>query len=397
MADFEETLLIIDEDAKFSRHIKEHFDSQGFYVQVFSSINGYSIDQAKVSPDIIIADIDSDSLRTLTLSIKVFSPQPPIIVISRHADSETILQALRAGADDFLDKGQLDILALDQSVHRHLIGVRLQRENQAIRHRLEVTNKELRAGLEELRADQKAGRHVQMKMLPDRNICVAATEFDYCLKPSLYLSGDFFDYFRLSETKAAFYFADVSGHGASSAFVTVLLKNLTNRLQRNLRRKSSDDILHPDQFLDRVNKELMATDLGKHLTMFVGLMDFQERTLTYSIGAQFPMPILTNNGKTQYLEGRGQPVGLFDSPTFPLYEERLEAGFSLILCSDGLLEVINAKSLAEKEAILIETVKGARHTIEGLERAFALDQISELPDDIAILLIKESTVSDSRV
>ena len=59
--------------------------------------------------------------------------------------------------------------------------------------------------------------------------------------------------FWISEDKVLVYIADVSGHGASSAFVTVLLRNLTNRLQRNLRRQSSEDILHPERFLERIN------------------------------------------------------------------------------------------------------------------------------------------------
>ena len=53
--------------------------------------------------------------------------------------------------------------------------------------------------------------------------------YDYWFAPSLYLSGDFLDYQRYNDRFSAFYFADVSGHGASSAFVTVLLKYLCNR------------------------------------------------------------------------------------------------------------------------------------------------------------------------
>ena len=40
------------------------------------------------------------------------------------------------------------------------------------------------------------------------------------------LSGDFVDYFRITDRHFAFYMADVSGHGASSAFVTVLSEEL---------------------------------------------------------------------------------------------------------------------------------------------------------------------------
>jgi phosphoserine phosphatase RsbU/P len=397
MADLEETLLIVDEDREFSHHLKEHFDSQGFYVEVVDSAIDLLAYNIKSVPDLIIGDICPEDIKTLEIRIAGYVPKPPIVILAKVTDSSGILESLRAGAADFLAKEELDLRVLDVAIERQLNAVRMQRENQVIRLKLETTNKEIKAGLEELQEDQTAGRHVQMKMLPERHLMFRGAEFDHCIKPSLYLSGDFFDYFPVSKTKAAFYFADVSGHGASSAFVTVLLKNLTNRLQRNLRRKSSDQILYPSQFLMRVNKEVLDTELGKHLTMFAGIIDFARCKLTYSMGAHFPMPVLTNKGVSQYLEGRGPPVGLFDEPCYSTFEVALEPGFSLILCSDGILEVIHATSLAEKEVALLETIQASEHSIDELQNAFGINWINELPDDIAILLIKDTQTSKATV
>ncbi|MDG9667828.1 SpoIIE family protein phosphatase [Hahella sp. CR1] len=392
MADLEEALLIIDSDEDVSRHMKEHLTSRGFHVVHCASVKCFTDLKAQVTPDIIIGDLTSDDIKSLYSLLKDVHPRPPIVIHSKRAGAEDILGALRSGASDYIVKPVADVAVLDEAIQRQIDQVRVYRENQQYRYDLELANKELRAGLEELQADQRAGRHVQMKMLPEREVEYGGIQFDHCIKPSLYLSGDFFDYFRLSGDKIAFYFADVSGHGASSAFVTVLLKNLSNRLQRNLRRQSSDDILYPDRFLKRVNAELLDTDLGKHLTMFAGVIDLQTRVLSYSMGAHFPMPVMSVNGVSRYLDGKGPPVGLFDDPVYPLYEEPLALGFSLVICSDGLLEVINAKSLAEKEQALLETVQEARHTIPELEKAFGLRWITELPDDIAIVSIMETTV-----
>ena len=389
MADLEETLLIVDEDREFSHHLKEHFGAHGYYVEVVNSARDLLAYNIQSVPDLIIGDIKPTEIETLKVRITGYVPKPPIVVLAKVTDSGTILEALRAGASDFVDKDELDLRDLDVAIERQLDAVRMQRENQVIRLKLENTNREIKAGLEELQEDQTAGRHVQMKMLPERHLNFKGTEFDHCIKPSLYLSGDFFDYFPVTRSKVAFYFADVSGHGASSAFVTVLLKNLTTRLQRNLRRKSSEHILHPDQFLMRVNKEVLDTELGKHLTMFAGIIDFSEHKLTYSMGAHFPMPVLTNEGVSQYLEGRGPPVGLYEEPYYSTFDVALAPGFSLILCSDGILDVIHAGSLAEKEAALLETIQATEHSIDELEGAFGINWINELPDDIAILLIRD--------
>jgi sigma-B regulation protein RsbU (phosphoserine phosphatase) len=272
--------------------------------------------------------------------------------------------------------------------------VRVARLNEVYREELETKNLNLSEGISELRADQTAGRKVQMKMLPEKDRVIGDMRMTHMIQPSLYLSGDFLDYLRLDDHLSLVYIADVSGHGASSAFVTVLLKNLTNRLQRNLQRGSSEDILDPASFLKRVNHELQETGLGKHVTMFVGLIDANERVMRYAVGAHFPMPIISSGSETRFLEGSGLPVGLFADPQWETYTEPLPEGFRLILFSDGILEVINAKSLEQKEKRLLELVSSGRHTIDRLSEALQLEEMSELPDDIAIVTVTDGRAVD---
>jgi serine phosphatase RsbU (regulator of sigma subunit) len=48
------------------------------------------------------------------------------------------------------------------------------------------------------------------------------------------LSGDFVDYFPIDDRHFAFYLADVSGHGAASAFLAVMLKTLMDQYRKAL-------------------------------------------------------------------------------------------------------------------------------------------------------------------
>ena len=50
--------------------------------------------------------------------------------------------------------------------------------------------------------------------------------------------------------------ADVSGHGASSAFVTVFLKALTNRIRRQFEKRTKVSTLSPGRMLQTMNDEL---------------------------------------------------------------------------------------------------------------------------------------------
>lgn len=387
-----ERILIIDVDEQARTDLSRYLEARGFYVTGAAEVHaarGLFDDNV---PDVIFADLPPDAIRTLSSRLEETESFTPIVACTATESSADVIQAMRAGAADVILKPcNDDRNALDDVIGKLFDRVRVNRLNQLYRQELEEANRDLRNGISELRADQNAGRKVQLRMLPDHDLELAGLHVDYLIKPSLYLSGDFMDYFRISEDKVLVYIADVSGHGASSAFVTVLLKNLTNRLQRNLRRQSSDDILHPERFLERINLELLDTGLGKHVTVFVGIISISERTLSYGVGAHFPMPILSfEGGETRFLEGSGLPVGLFEAPEWEVYQVSLDRPFRLLLFSDGLLEVIPAKSLDEKENRLLELVSGGSHTIASLSDALGLDNISELPDDIAIVSVTDT-------
>ncbi|MCG7199610.1 response regulator [Marinobacter pelagius] len=392
MASRTERILIIDADEKARTDLSRYLEARGFYVTGFPDVAAARSLFDDNTPDVIFADLGPEAIGELASRLEESETFTPIVACTSTESSAEVISALRAGAADVVlkpcndDKG-----ALDDVIGKLLDRVRVNRLNQLYRQELEEANRDLRNGIAELRADQRAGRKVQLRMLPDREQMMGGLHVDHLIKPSLYLSGDFLDYFRISDDKLLVYIADVSGHGASSAFVTVLLKNLTNRLQRNLRRQSSDDILYPDRFLERINSELLDTGLGKHVTVFVGIISESERTLRYAVGAHFPMPILSfEGGRTAFLEGSGLPVGLFEEPQWEVYEVALQQPFRLLLFSDGILEVIQAKSLDEKEQTLLELVSGGSHTIASLNEALSLDGMTELPDDIAIVSVTDT-------
>jgi sigma-B regulation protein RsbU (phosphoserine phosphatase) len=391
-------ILIIDADEKARAELARYLETRGFYVSGYRDLASASAMIDDNMPDVIFADLTPTEIENLADGLEESESLTPIVACSTTQSSRDVVDALRAGASDFVLKpcGK-DKKALGDVIRKLLDRVRVGRLNQLYRQELEDANRDLRDGIAELRADQRAGRKVQLRMLPEKEQFTGGLYVDHLIKPSLYLSGDFLDYFRLTDDKTLVYIADVSGHGASSAFVTVLLKNLSNRLQRNLRRGSSDDILYPERFLERINSELLDTGLGKHVTMFVGIISLSERKLHYSVGAHFPMPVLSfEDGETAFLEGSGLPVGLFESPQWEVYEVALDKPFHLILFSDGILEVIRKKSLDEKEQRLLELVSGGRHTIASLSEALGLDEITELPDDIGIVTVTDTvSVSDN--
>ena len=247
---------------------------------------------------------------------------------------------------------------------------------------------ELEKSLSELRTDQQAARQIQQNMLPKPKVVSGDLTARHLLIPSLYLSGDFVDVISVDDKHTLFYLADVSGHGASSALVTVLLKNMANRLKRNFRRGSSFDLLSPTKTLKRINTELLDTGLGKHLSIFIGLFNSDYNQLIYAVGGHHPMPILSYEDEVSFLEGRGMPVGLFPEPVFEERVLNLTGEFQLTMFSDGILEVLEGETMAEKEDQLLASVSETKEASPEAIKDYLLPVIIEdAPDDIAIMTI----------
>ncbi|MFS0826631.1 two-component system response regulator RssB [Pseudomonas phoenicis] len=386
------TLLIIDDDDVVRESLAAYLEDSGF--RVLQANNGQLGLQTfeQQNPDLVICDLRMPHMGGLELirTLNERAPQLPVIVVSGAGVMSDAVEALRLGAADYLIKPLEDLAVLEHSVHRALERARLQHENQRYREKLEATNRELQASLSLLQEDQTAGRQVQMNMLPQSPWSASGFAFEHQIIPSLYLSGDFVDYFRVDDKRIAFYLADVSGHGASSAFVTVLLKFMTTRLLFEFKRNSALRDFKPSDVLGHINRGLINCKLGKHVTMVGGVIDEDTGLLTYAVGGHLPLPVLYTPDQARYLEGRGLPVGLFEEASYQDHVVELPPQFSLTLLSDGILDLLPGSTLKEKEAGLPDVVKAAGGSLDGLRRRFGLSTLGEMPDDIALLVLSRN-------
>lgn len=324
----------------------------------------------------------------------------PTLVVSESRQDADLIKAIDIGLVDYIVHPLRHAELLRRMIRKAIELHQLAQERERDRLRLAELNESLETHLALLRMDQQSGGHIQRRLLPAHAISVNNVYFDYWFAPSLYLSGDFLDYQRFDERFSTFYFADVSGHGASSAFVTVLLKYLCNRWLHEWDGQEPERL--PADWLLALNRELQGTDIGKHATLFVAVIDHHEHRLHYSLGAQLPMPFLKINGQITRLEGEGMPVGLFPDVEYPSFSLDLPEHFSLWLCSDGVLECLSGASLNERLAEL-ECLISQSSSLEQLrdQLAFASQLISDdeafdsdvmpdrnaLPDDLTIMMV----------
>jgi sigma-B regulation protein RsbU (phosphoserine phosphatase) len=240
---------------------------------------------------------------------------------------------------------------------------------------------------EQLRLAQR----IQMDFLPRRMPELAGTRFAARLEPAAWVSGDFYDVFRLDERHVGFYVADAVGHGIPAALLTVFVKMGLQAKRIEGRRY---ELLGPDESLRLLNADLLSADLKESpfVTMVYGVYDAPARDLVYA-RAGHPRPVLLDpSGSVRPLEGEGPLLGVFPDVTFERRSIRLEKGQRVVLYSDGaehlaagppdgqerLLECLRAGALLPLEAMLDEVLDAVHAAAAG----------RRLLDDVTLLALE---------
>jgi len=264
----------------------------------------------------------------------------------------------------------------------------LERKVAARTTELETANTRLSESLALLREDEEAGRMIQFNLLPEERKMIGNYECTRYLAPSQYVSGDFVSYFEIDENHLGFYIADVSGHGVSSAFITVLLYSLVHNCLENFAAKQDTAILDPKKILEKLNAEVVQQGAGKHITIFYGILDQRDNSLTFANGGQFPLPMIRTKSRVEKISATGTAVGLFDFSTYQNCRLQLPDEFALFAFSDGVLDVLETKSLEEKLSRLKSALEGPAQKIDDVVARLGIDRMASLPDDITVLLIR---------
>lgn len=383
-------LLVVDDQPERAQALAELLTNAGYTTRIITDVKhaDYSLG-ADSEVDVVLCELNLKDIswQEARQALRQMEVQVPAIMLSDTADVAMITTALRLGAIDYFQRPLEDTEALFQSIDRCIRQRRMRRELQTSRERLEAANTELRGTVQMLEQDQQAGRQVQLRMLPATPLLLDNYVFSHTVIPSLYLSGDFTDYFTVGHNHVTFFMADVSGHGSSSAFATVLLKNLFARKRSDLLRRHDETILNPVAMLELANKELLELAVGKFATMVVGLLDMSTNSLRYSVAGHLPLPVLVSGEGASYLEGEGPAVGMIEGAQYAQQELVLPEEFTLALFSDGILEILPPKNLMEKEAYFLDIFEQAADSPEELVTRLGLDRVETAPDDIAALFL----------
>lgn len=311
------------------------------------------------------------------------------IAVLREPTPIEVAMAFKRGVVDVLI-APFDASMLMEAVERAGSFRDRYQENLDYRHQLECANTELRDSLNILRMDQLAGRQVQQDILPREPLDCRGYRISHTIVPSLYLSGDFVGYSSAFDRYILFYFGDVSGHGASSAFVTIMLAYMLRQLRRRHVAESDFAALAraPEGLAEHVNRQILGMGIDKHMTFFAGAIDTEHNWLRYVIGGMSPAPVMIVDRVARFLPGKGKPLGLFREGHWEISECELPPGSALVVVSDGLLEQLERQPGEDLDQVLLRRLTGlAENRHETLCAALDLAEIHEAPDDASVLTV----------
>jgi len=312
--------------------------------------------------------------------LRVQAPDVPVVVLTGRIDDGIGPEALAAGAQDFLVKGQVDGPGLERSI-RYAVE----------RGRATVYQRDLVAA--ELRAQENT--RLQRGLLPSPLLDTTDLGLALFYRPGserALLGGDFYDVVQTA-TGVHIIVGDVSGHGPDEAALGVALRIAWRSLV--LAGLPPADVLRGvEQVLlaERTDDERFATVAMVSLDPTLGRADV--------VLCGHPVPLLIRGDAVRELDVDALPVltmlqGLAVEPV----TVELTGDWGLLLFTDGLVEGCRTPGGIERFGV-DELIRNLTPLLaEGLARdelAPSLLAVAErchggpLTDDVAVLLIGSS-------
>src|SRR5262249_31439792 len=123
------TILVIDDEQSVRYSFKRVFESERLQVATaMTAAEGLKL-LREIKPDIIVLDLQLPDANGLDVfrDIHAQDPRRPVIFVTAHGTTETVIEAMKNGAFDYLVK-PLDLEKLSQVVEQAVEAVRLMRE-----------------------------------------------------------------------------------------------------------------------------------------------------------------------------------------------------------------------------------------------------------------------------
>lgn len=320
-------ILVVDDIPQNIRLLELNLRSEGYLV-IPANGGQEALDKIQAEkPDLILLDVmmpgmDGYEVCRRLRAKKETKALPIVMITAYERDPDRKIEAIDAGADDFIIKPfeRYEVLARVRSLLR-------------VKHLYD----ELAIANQRLEDELNMAREVQLAFLPQEYPDIPGLEFSHKYIPTFAVGGDFFDIKLLSPGVVEIFISDAMGHGPQAAMITGVIKTLLTQL--------SSSLAGPDYLLSQMNERfhsLMASGgLSIFVTAFCMIINTNKRKCIYS-NAGHPEPFLLQNSESNILQLDDKPgpaLGMVANAIYETNEQELKDKDMLFFLTDGLLEL----------------------------------------------------------
>jgi sigma-B regulation protein RsbU (phosphoserine phosphatase) len=305
--------------------------------------------------------------RELLARVRELNPELPVVVMTAWGNVELAVDAMRAGAQSFVQK-PWDNGALVQILHREVA------QGRGARQKSEVHAREHRDAL-----------LIQRALLPDALPSTTAFEIAGAWQPAQGFGGDCYDAVVFAQDRIGLTIADVAGKGLPAALIM-------SSLQAAIRAFALESAA-PSSICASVNRLLCAQMIaGRFATCCYLRLDGARGTVTYANAGHNPPLLVHADGTIERLVTGGMVMGVFADATFAEGTSSIRPGDRLALYTDGITEARNPAGEEYGEVRLGDAMLRHRHQAAGAVHAAVMSEVTSFAsagfeDDATMLVV----------
>jgi phosphoserine phosphatase RsbU/P len=368
-----ERLLIVEDEEALARVMARTLRSRGFQAEVaLTAAEARELFRANpYSLALLDVRLPDESGYSLLDELRTAQPDTAVVMISGVDDPELGRAALEHGAYAYHVKPvgatQLYLLVVNNLRRRSL-----EIENRAIVTRLE--------GVVAERAEQmRRAAELQAGMLPPSPFREDGVEVAAHFTAAREMSGDFYDWYRGGDGLVTLSLGDVMGKGLIASLMMATaraaLRGVAGVEPLDAGIKQAESVM---------SQALEVNDA--YVTLFHCTFDPKTGDLVYVDAGHGHARLLRDGTAQELLLRRSAPIGMFPDTQYVSGRVMLNPGDSLVVFSDGLLDL--RPDLATKEVQLPGDVRRAGSAQEMVEILARGARDRALADDVTVLALR---------
>ncbi len=222
---------------------------------------------------------------------------------------------------------------VNQQLFNPLVQLNTHLEAEVQRRTAELS--ESLAAQERVRSELAAARTIQLSLLPHHTPTPPNIRVAGCSLPAKEVGGDFFSYHTYADGRLGVAVGDVSGKGIPAALLMALALNTFETLvdayaDQGALLRACNSSLTPRMQQSRQNAAFLSVVLDGST--------YEAQVANAGLIA----PLLWRAGTVRYIDSYGVPLGAISSANYTQQRVTLQPEDTLLLCSDGLVEAMNA-------------------------------------------------------